>query len=172
MRTRLLTSLALSALLALPGAATAAPRGQDFGTPLSGAEEVPSRDTPARGQASFHLSADESTIDYRLIASNIENVVAAHIHCAPEGVNGPVIQLLFGPATAGGGRHDGVLAEGSFAAPSGQCAGTTFLDAMRSGLSYVNVHTDDGNDQTSNSPGDFPSGEIRGQIEAQGPAGS
>lgn len=169
MPARLLVSASLALLMSLPGAAAAAPRGQNFGTHLSGDEEVPARDTQAQGQATFHLSDDGESLDYRLIASNIENVVASHIHCAPEGVNGPVIQLLYGPAAAGGGRTDGVLAEGSFAPPAGACSGTTFLDAMRSGLTYVNVHTNDGVGPTDTGPGDFPGGEIRGQIEVRGP---
>ena len=169
MPARLFATLILALLTALPGAAGADPRGQNFGTHLMGDEEVPTRETPAQGQATFHLSADGSTIDYKLIASNIENVIAAHIHCAPAGSNGPVIQFLYGAVPAGGGRTDGVLAEGSFAPPSGSCAGTTFLDALRSGLTYVNVHTNDGVAPTNTGPGDFPGGEIRGQIEARGP---
>ncbi|MGH2709993.1 MAG: CHRD domain-containing protein [Actinomycetota bacterium] len=169
MPARLVLTLVLALLTALPGAAGAVPRGQNFGTPLSGDEEVPPRDTRARGEATFHLSADESTIEYRLIVSNIDNVVAAHIHCAPAGVNGPVIQLLFGPAAPGGGRTSGILAEGSFSPPGGPCAGVGFLDAMRSGLTYVNVHTNDGVGPIDTGSGDFPGGEIRGQIEARGP---
>jgi hypothetical protein len=166
---RLLVPLLLVTLTSLTGPAAAAPRGQNFGTHLSGDEEVPPRDTQAQGQAKFHLSRDESTIKYKLIASNIENVTAAHIHCGAAGTNGPPIQFLYGPAAPGGGPHNGVLAKGSFAPPSGSCAGTTFLDAMQSGLAYVNVHTDDGVPPANTGPGDFPDGEIRGQIEAHGP---
>jgi hypothetical protein len=169
MTPRLLVPLLLVTLTALTGPAAAGPRGQNFGTHLSGDEEVPPRDTPAQGQAKFHLSRDGSTIKYKLIASNIENVTAAHIHCGAAGTNGPVIQFLYGPAPAGGGPQNGVLAKGSFAPPSGDCAGTSFLDAMRSGLTYVNVHTDDNVPPTNTGPGDFPGGEIRGQIEAHGP---
>jgi len=39
------------------------------------------------------------------------------------------------------------------------------LDAMRAGLTYVNVHTNDGVDGTNTGPGDFPGGEIRGQLD-------
>ena len=172
MPTRLLTSLALAALLALPGAAAAAPRGQNFGTHLTGDQEVPPRETRAQGQAKFKLSADESTIDYKLIASNIENVVAAHIHCAADRENNAdvAVTLYMDPAGAGSGRHNGVLATGEFS-PSTPCpeGGMTVLEAMRAGLAYVNVHTNDGNDPPNTGPGDFPGGEIRGQIEARGP---
>jgi len=35
---------------------------------------------------------------------------------------------------------------------------------MRAGNTYVNVHTNDGVAPTNTGPGDFPGGEIRGQI--------
>jgi len=169
MRARLLLPLAL--LLALPsGTAGAAPRGQNFGAHLTGAAERPTpRETPARGQAKFHLSRDGSTIAYRLIASNIENVTAAHIHC-PADENGtapPVVTLYSAPA--GGGRHDGVLSTGSFDPADFPCGATSMVEAMRTGLAYVNVHTNDGDGTPDEGPGDFPGGEIRGQIEAHGP---
>jgi hypothetical protein len=46
--------------------------------------------------------------------ANIENVVAAHIHLAPAGVNGPVVAFLFSGAPSG--RSNGVLAEGTITA--------------------------------------------------------
>jgi hypothetical protein len=38
------------------------------------------------------------------------------------------------------------------------------LAAMASGATYVNVHTNDGVDPPNTGPGDFPGGEIRGQV--------
>jgi hypothetical protein len=38
------------------------------------------------------------------------------------------------------------------------------LAAMDSGNTYVNVHTNDGVDPANTGPGDFPGGEIRGQV--------
>lgn len=173
MRYRLLVSSCLAALLVLPAAATAAPRGQNFGTHLTGEAEVPSRDTPATGQATFHLSGDGSMVSYRLIASNIDNVFAAHIHCAADRENnaGVAVTLYMDPDGAGSGRHNGVLATGSFS-PSTMCPTNdmTVLEAMRRGLAYVNVHTNDGDSTPNEGPGDFPGGEIRGQIEARGPS--
>jgi hypothetical protein len=170
MRTRLLISIALAALLALPSTATAAPRGQNFGTHLTGAEEVPPRATFAQGDATFSVNTDETIIEFRLIVSNIENVTAAHIHCAPPGVNGGIVEGLYGDAPPGGGRHDGVLATGSFPTAGETCQGMPLVDAMRAGLTYVNVHTNDGVGDTNTGPGDFPGGEIRGQIEPRGPS--
>ena len=152
----------------------------NLGTHLTGDEEVPPRVTQAQGQAIFRV--DGATVDFRLIASNIDNVVQAHIHCGLKGTNGPIIQWLYpnttaGPALTGPtGRQNGVLATGTFstaglacsAASLGQPAGdpaTPLLDAIRAGLTYVNVHTNDGVTPTNTGPGDFPGGEIRGQLD-------
>ena len=42
------------------------------------------------------------------------------------------------------------------------------LAAINSGGAYVNVHTNDGVAPTNTGPGDFPGGEIRGQITQLG----
>jgi hypothetical protein len=143
--------------------------GRNAATPLSGGEEVPARDTHARGTAVFHLSEDGSALAYQLIVANIDNVVASHIHLAAAGVNGPVVAFLFGNAPAGGGRVDGVLAEGTITAANlvGPLAGQPFsalTDAILAGNAYVNVHTNDGVDPPNTGAGDFPGGEVRGQI--------
>ena len=171
MPTRLLISAALAALVALPGAAAAAPRGQNFDAHLTGENEVPPRDTRATGQATFQLSGDGSNIAYRLIASNIENVTAAHIHCpaGEEGTAGVAVTLYSDPSGAGSGRHDGVLSSGEFLTSATCPGGMNVLDAMRAGLAYVNVHTNDGQPGDNTGPGDFKDGEIRGQIEPRGP---
>ena len=138
-------------------------------THLKGEHEVPPRDTNAQGQAIMKLSEDGTTIYYKLIASNIENVIAAHIHLGAAGTNGPIVQFLFGNVAPGGGRHNGVLAEGSFTAASfmGPLAGqpmSALIAAMAAGNTYVNVHTNDGVGAINTGPGDFPGGEVRGQI--------
>jgi len=139
-----------------------------FRSVLSGGDEVPARDTGARGVAIFRLDAAGSELGLRLIVANIENVSAAHIHCGAVGVNGPVGVTLFMGAPAGG-RTDGVLAAGSVTAPDpGNACGWADLDAviaaLESGNAYVNVHTNDGVDPPNSGPGDFPGGEIRGQV--------
>lgn len=156
----------------------------NMNTHLGGDEEVlvvpegalhPS-DSRAQGQAIFRVRSD-GKVDVRLIASNIDNVVQAHIHCGRFGENGPVRIWLFptigttgSPLTGPTGSQDGVLAEGTFDPTGVVCpaanVGTAMpvLDAMRGGLAYVNVHTNDGVLPTNTGPGDFPGGEIRGQI--------
>jgi hypothetical protein len=138
-----------------------------FRAVLSGGDEVPPRDTRARGVATFRLNAEGTELGFRLVVANIENVVAAHIHCGVVGVNGPVGVTLFAGAP-GGGRTDGVLAAGSLTAPDpGNGCGWLDLDdvvaAVESGNAYVNVHTNDGVEPPNTGPGDFPGGEIRGQ---------
>lgn len=171
MSRRLLIALAAVALslTAFVGATAAAPV-QMFVTPLNGSEETPPNDTQARGVAIFQLSADGSTMTYRLIASNIDNVVAAHIHIGPLGCICPVGVGLFPGAAPGGGRQNGVLSTGSFTAANfvGPLAGDTMADLVaeiNAGNAYVNVHTNDGVAPTNTGPGDFPGGEIRGQIQ-------
>ena len=159
----------------------------NFGTHLTGAEEVlattphPSSSN-AQGQAIFRVTG--TMVDFRLIASNIHNVVQAHIHCDLPGSNGPIAQWLFpntgtGPALTAPGltSQNGVLASGTFNAAGVNCPtetgaggasnpanGVALLTAIRNGWTYVNVHTNDGVAPTNTGPGDFPGGEIRGQI--------
>lgn len=150
-----------------------------FGTHLTGDEEVLAtlphpRDSRAQGQAYFRI--DGNTVEFKLIASNIDNVIMAHIHCGRFGENGPiriwlspVIGTSGAPGPNGSGPQNGVLASGTFSAAGVICPAANvgvdmpLLDAMRAGLTYVNVHTNDGLPGTATGPGDFPGGEIRGQ---------
>lgn len=142
---------------------------RNFIATLSGAAERPvPRDTNARGVTHFKLSMDGTALAFKLNVANIENVFAAHIHCGSEEESGPVGVTLFS-GTPGGGSFDGTLAEGTITAPdAGNTCGWADLDdvvaAMLSGDAYVNVHTNDGVAPTNTGPGDFPGGEIRGQI--------
>jgi hypothetical protein len=156
--------------------------GGNFGTPLSAAEEVmPAgvvNQSLARGNAIFHLNAAENALTYKLIVANIENAFMAHIHQAPAGANGPITVWLY-PSTApaagpvGAGRVDGVVAEGTITAANlvGPLAGmplSALVNDLRNGNAYVNVHTNDGVAPTNTGPGDFPGGEVRGQVEHRG----
>ena len=152
-------------LLALGPSASA---GDNFVAPLSGNEEVPARATPATGVAKFKLREDGTVLMFKVNVSDIENAFAAHIHCGAVGVNGPIGVTLFIGAPAGG-AVEGTLAEGTItAADSGNACGWTdlasVLAAIESGNTYVNVHTTDGVAPPNTGPGDFPGGEIRGQI--------
>lgn len=168
------TSVFLMVVLALmltTSIAFASPAAQaTIVTRLSGAEEVPPRDTDAQGIVLLKPSSDGTSLEYRLIVVQLENVVAAHIHCGAVGVNGPVGVTLFSGGVPGSGRFDGVLSAGTATAPDAgnSCGWETIqdvLDAMATGNTYVNVHTNDGVAPTNTGPGDFPGGEIRGQIQ-------
>jgi hypothetical protein len=165
---------AMVALGAAVAVAFAAANG-NFSTHLQGRFEVPMRDTNAQGQALFTLSDDGQSIAYKLIASNIDNAFMAHIHLGPAMQNGPIVVWLY-PSTApvpgpfGSGRHDGVLAEGTFTSADfvGPLAGHSMaelVEALETGGAYVNVHTNDGVDGVNTGPGDFPGGEVRGQVD-------
>ena len=155
-------------------------------THMHGEEEVfvpatPGAPTPAdskgEGHASFLISPDGHSVEFRLAASNIDNIIMSHIHCGRPGSNGPIRMWLYpviGPTGAqapnGGGRFDGQLASGTFDPTGVVCPASAvghdmpLLDAIRAGLTYVNVHTNDGVAPTNTGPGDFPGGEIRGQL--------
>jgi len=150
------------------------PAAKNFVAHLTGASEVPARDSRGVGEVKLQLTSDGTALEYRLISSNIHNVVQSHIHLAPAGVNGPIVVFLFGLVPPGGGRTDGVLATGTITAANfiGPLAGHPFsnlIAAIRADTAYVNVHTNDGVDGVNTGPGDFPGGEIRGQIRTAGP---
>ena len=173
---------------------------QEFQTTLSGANQVPPIETEASGQATFSLGEDGEELSYEVTVSNIENAVAAHIHCGRPDSNGPIGVTLYdgepvsdgqdeGDQENGDGQENGedqengagqengdgqgngeeqqqngdepegtVLVEGTVTGPDEEndCGFETLDDvlaAMRSGRTYVNVHTEAN-----------PAGEIRGQI--------
>ena len=146
----------------------------NFTAQLDGNQEVPPRETEATGEATFQLR-DETQLDFTLNLLDVKNFVAAHIHCASAGENGPVGATLLGPLPPPGlGSVDIFSFQATITAPDAGngcewadvAAG---VEAMRSDNAYVNVHTDDGVDPPDTGPGDFPGGEIRGQIEAAAP---
>lgn len=140
-------------------------------TDLQGRNEVPPHATPASGEAVFTVS-DDGSVSYKLFVEDIRNPFMAHIHRAGAGVNGPVVVWLFpsttpAPGPANSGPRDGLLAKGTFTAndlvgPLKNGTLAQLLDAIRTGNAYVNVHTSDGS--MTPAPGNFPGGEIRGQL--------
>lgn len=128
---------------------------ENFTADLSGEQEVPAVDTQAAGVAGLSVDDNVARLSFVVVVFDIEEVVAAHIHCARQGENGPIGVTLF----QGGPIGEGTIARGEATEPDeGNACGWVNLGdvvgAMRSGDTYVNVHT------TAN-----PAGEVRGQIE-------
>ncbi|MFL5310086.1 MAG: CHRD domain-containing protein [Myxococcales bacterium] len=145
-----------------PEASKAAAGGETFQARLDARNEVPPPTLDANaspsGTASFTVRG--TSVAYKVDASGLSGPpVAAHIHTGAPGVAGPVIVPLTvaaGPSAGtatGEGTFDASAVKGKKADGSAMTLDDV-LAAMRSGGTYVNVHT------ANNKPG-----ELRGQIE-------
>lgn len=146
--------LAAATLMAAAVAFGAKPPATSFVAVLTSGEEVPTcaQATNAARGSFVAMVTDEATgtVEWMLIANNLPgDIVAAHIHLAPRGVAGPVVQPL--PPTPG--AENGVIGTGTFSNPA-------LVAAMQAdpGAYYVNVHTDV-----------CQPGVIRGQLGDRGP---
>ena len=107
---------------------------------MSGANEVPAVTTDGKGLGVFQLDQSQTSVKFKVLFFGLtSDVVGAHIHNAPVGVNGPVI-LDLDPYIFGN-TIEGVWEPGAM------------LDALLAGELYINIHT-------ANNPG----GEIRAQL--------
>jgi CHRD domain len=113
----------------------------DFGGPMTGAQETPPNASTGTGHATVQLQPN-GTLTYSVVVAGMTGPpTAAHIHMGAIGIAGPVIiPLSGGPAVYTG--TSGVLT-------------TTQINDLRNGLYYANVHT-----------AVFPNGELRGQLLA------
>lgn len=178
-RTRVLAAiLAALTLVAIVGAPTVAKRRRPaprFFAFLTGFEEVPPVFTAAEGEFAAKLvkSGGTQTINYTLDYKNIQNATAAHLHFAGYGVNGGVVAFLCGggdkpacPAT--GGTVTGTIDAADVVGPAAQGIGPgeigDLITAIKYGVAYVNIHTDNGDVTPNTGPGDLSTGEIRGQV--------
>jgi CHRD domain-containing protein len=144
-----------------------------FQVSLRGTQEVPPHTTRAKGQGMFTLSKDGLSLQFQITVMNISNVTAAHIHLGPPGVSGPIVAHLAGDFAPGGGlvrkqTFRGRLTAANLVGPLAAHALADLITAMRASGAYVNVHTNDGAPPPDSGPGDFPAGEIRGQIRPTG----
>ena len=136
---------------------------------LTGLEEVPAIITDSFGRARFEIFADR--IEYTLNIVRLDAPIRfAHIHIGQKGVNGGVSAFLCNntnpsvpagtPACPQTGRVRGTLTTDSVIGPAAQGIAAADIDglieALLSGIAYVNVHSDA-----------FPAGELRGQIRAR-----
>lgn len=158
--------LLLLAVLALLLGVMAVPAGADthfpnsvFTAELAGDNEVPAIASAGSGFASATISEDGTAIDFSLYVNDLDDVTMAHIHVGSPDENGPVTAFLFGPEDPGvaadGLIAEGTINEGDLIATDAVFDGTMtqLIQLMRSGETYVNVHTEEN-----------PSGEIRGQL--------
>ena len=148
---RLRTTLALTgSALAVAGVALAPPASADghvttFRTTLLGANEAPGPGDPdGSGTAVLRINGETGRICYVLAATGVAPLRAAHIHEAPAGAPGGIVQELVAP---GQGKRTG---------PSRDCVRNPGLArqilADPAGY-YVNVHNRK-----------FPAGALRGQL--------
>jgi hypothetical protein len=169
-------SVALAAVM-LAGAAIKADddhdgdhnRRQEFKARLSGDNEVPPVETDSFGRVEIVFNKDETKAEYHLTVRKGVRVTQSHIHCAPDGVNGPVVVFLAG-LHARGWDVDGSWIENAtitddnvMPPPAGSPCPQAITNlrelaqAIRDGNTYANVHTIA-----------HPGGEIRGQLRRDG----
>jgi hypothetical protein len=115
-------ALALVLLLG-PGLAL----GGDSKVSLTGSEEVPAVETTATGSGTITVGADKS-ISGSVKTKGIDGV-AAHVHQAATGKNGPPIVALE------------KTAEGVWSIPKGSTLTDAQLASYKAGELYVNVHS-------------------------------
>ncbi|HEX8744873.1 MAG TPA: CHRD domain-containing protein [Thermoleophilaceae bacterium] len=143
----LLAALAAIMVVALPAtAAKKKPREYDLLAAMSGSQEKPDAGDPdGYGAADFRIKGNK--VCFRIVASEIAPVTAAHIHKAPAGSPGPVEVDLFTfkgksqtlpPRISGCAKTTTAIAKAIAKKPSDY---------------YVNVHN-----------ADFPNGALRGQL--------
>ncbi|WP_235296260.1 CHRD domain-containing protein [Portibacter marinus] len=113
-----------------------------FDVALSGDNEVPSVSSASTGIMTFSLDLEANILSYTgFFKSTSSAVTGAHIHLGGANENGPVVINLSNDI------------DGQFITGSTNKLTSALLDAMLTGGSYVNIHTED-----------YPSGELRGQI--------
>jgi hypothetical protein len=164
-------------LVGLASGLAPAAAGPIFSGVLSGSQEVPPVVTPASGFGFVDFSDDLQSARVFLQVSNIENIWMAHIHVGAAGTNGPVVLDFFGqlnppqstidvPGTAV--LYDQIVTAANIIPRPAQGINNfaDFLNAARAGNLYFNVHTHASppNFVTPGRPGNFPGGEVRGQL--------
>ena len=122
---------------------------------LDQAATVPAAAVTTNAQGQTIIKDRNGELTYKVLVAGLQNVVAAHIHCAPVGVAGPVGVTLFASAPI---VVNGILAEGAVVPNAGNACGwqdgLDVIDAIDAGNAYINVHTIQN-----------LAGEIRGQLE-------
>jgi len=140
---------------------------------LKGFNETPANSTTGNGTFKATISDDDSSITFELTyADLVADSLFSHIHIGQKNVAGGIM-IWFCDATtppptplrsprvcpARGGTVTGTVTAADVVGPTGQGISVgefaKVLQAIRSGVTYVNVHSTK-----------FPGGEIRGQVVA------
>lgn len=141
---------------------TAIPEGLEVYTAtLNGANEVPPLVSPTTATGEATITVMDNLVSWKVEVTGIENVSAGHIHFGAADVAGGVMVPL--DPTPGDYPTTTTIALGSMEVVD------SVLTHMRAGNTYVNIHTSDnvgGNDPVGPA-GDYPGGEIRGQLRKQ-----
>ncbi len=132
-----------------------------FTSILTGVQENPDVDTPAIGTATGTLSSNDaggnSVFTYQIDYSGLTGAIArpfAHIHIGAIGVNGPIIHDLDNASSFAGTTSGTITGDWRFDDATKPLT-DAFAQELANGNLYFNIHT------TA-----FPTGEIRGQIQA------
>jgi hypothetical protein len=171
-RLKLVLAIGVMSLLGAVGVAVAT-GGREIRERLTGYEEVPTLSSPASGEFQARVSRFSDAIQWRLSYRGFPtDVTQAHIHFGARATNGGISAWLCGnpPITAPAGTDACPLREGTVSGtierddvvgPAGQGISPgefeEFLDAVRAGVTYANVHTVE-----------RPGGEIRAQLGDDG----
>ena len=161
---RIFAPAVLAALFTAPGVAYGG--GWEFEAELEGAQEVPAVTTDTTGEIEVEFDEALTEAEFELKVSDGEAITQAHLHCAPEGNNGPVVVFLSGFVPGGFDVDEdlakftltdaNVAAVGADCVPSIGMAINNLADLaleMENGNIYANVHS------VAN-----PGGEVRGQL--------
>ncbi len=146
-----------------------------FFASLDGSQEVPQVLTIATGSARFALNQTGDGLEFEILLENLDldgnqtpgasdDVIGAHIHMAPVGVDGGIVVGFISPDTLGGlnnplidaanGSITGTItSQGLTGSLNGQPL-SALLDEMIAENTYINIHTNPN-----------VGGEIRGQIQ-------
>ena len=168
----LLKRALLPAAAALAFVAGPALANETFVAKMDGASCVPDAiKTPASGQVKLEVVEQGHALLYTVTVQDLQNPHDVDVHLGQPGANGPLVVKLFphGKDRPKLGPVSGVLAQGKFVyadlmGPLEQASMGEFLQELRDGNVYVNVHTSDGSDPPDSGPGDYRLGEIRGQF--------
>ena len=143
------------------GAAPAIVDDQRFFSILTGNQEVPPVNTRDFGTARYRLREEGTELRFRHRLRVRSEIVAAHLHLAPAGENGPIVAFLFDDTNRGerlsGSRGRttlrGTLTTADLTGPLQGQPLDRLIAEIQSGNVYINIHTEEN-----------PAGQIRGQL--------